>query len=119
MQFLHRQLMRIGYALQGLTYGIRYDSGVQINLVIGVVLIIFGYLLWPLSHVELLFLGLGFSILFITELQNSALEHALDRVHPEFHEEIKQSKDMAAASVLVAAIFIGIVILSILFPRIF
>lgn len=37
------------------------------------------------------------------ELANTALETALDRLHPEWHEAIGLAKDIAAASVLVFA----------------
>ena len=37
------------------------------------------------------------------EALNSALEYAIDRLHPEIHEEIRWAKDAAAAAVLLAS----------------
>lgn len=37
----------------------------------------------------------------MTELINTALEHALDRLHPEIHPQVKAAKDCAAGAVLI------------------
>ena len=39
------------------------------------------------------------------ELVNAALEYAIDRLHPELHDEIKHAKDAAAGAVLLASFF--------------
>jgi len=59
----------------------------------------------PLAAVEWLFIGLCWTLILITELQNSALEEALNRIHPELHENIGHSKDMAAGAVLLAVAY--------------
>jgi len=59
----------------------------------------------PLAAWEWLFIGLCWTLILITELQNSALEEALNRIHPELHENIGHSKDMAAGAVLLAAVY--------------
>lgn len=40
-------------------------------------------------------------LVLAAELFNTALEHALDLLHPEIHPAIKVSKDCAAAAVLI------------------
>jgi diacylglycerol kinase len=50
----------------------------------------------------------------ITELQNTSFEEALDHLHPELHDKIGRSKDMAAGAVLTAGIFLALVMLVIL-----
>lgn len=72
----------------------------------------------PLSKTELLFLLLGWCLILITELQNSALEHALDHLHPERHDTIGRSKDLAAAAVLLAGVFLLLVLVVIGWQRI-
>jgi diacylglycerol kinase len=59
----------------------------------------------PLAAWEWLFIGLCWILILITELQNSALEEALNRIHPELHENIGRSKDMAAGAVLLAVAY--------------
>jgi len=51
------------------------------------------------------------SAVLAAELFNTALEHVIDRLHPEVHPLIAQSKDCAAAAVLLLSVAaIGIVI---------
>jgi diacylglycerol kinase (ATP) len=64
----------------------------------------------PLTTAEVLFLILAYILILITELQNSALEYALDHLHPDTHDSIGRSKDMAAGAVLLAGIFLLIVL---------
>ena len=44
---------------------------------------------------------LNCSLVLAAELFNTALEHALDHLHPELHPAIKVSKDCAAGAVLI------------------
>ena len=101
---------RFSYAWQGLLVGSTKDMHVALCVFSIIPLALFGYVVRPLSLVELGFLALAYTLVLITELQNSALERALDRLHPERHEEIGIAKDMSAAAVLVAGIFaLGVV----------
>jgi diacylglycerol kinase len=43
-------------------------------------------------------------LVLVLELVNSALEYALDRLHPAFAREIGAAKDAAAGAVLLAAV---------------
>jgi diacylglycerol kinase len=115
--FLHRQLIRISHPFRGLRYVMLHDKAVRLDLLIGVFIVILGYIVWPLTLAEFAFLAFGYALLLITELQNTAHEEALDRIHPDKDEVIGRSKDIAAASVLVAACLLGAVILVIIFMR--
>jgi diacylglycerol kinase len=59
----------------------------------------------PMEAWEWLFVILCWILILITELQNSALEAALNKIHPELHENIGHSKDMAAGAVLLAGAY--------------
>lgn len=52
------------------------------------------------------------------EAMNSALEQALDRVHPEKHPAVGRAKDLAAGAVLIAALCAGVVGILIYGPHI-
>ena len=78
---------------------------------------LFAYSFWPLTEAEILFLTLGVALIFITELINTAFERALERLHPERHELIGKSKDIASAAVLAAIVFMGIVAITIILAR--
>ena len=72
---------------------------------------------FPLTLYDILFLLLAWFLILITEMQNSAIEAALDRLHPELHDSIKQSKDLAAGAVLLAGFFLTTVITALLVVR--
>lgn len=106
-----RYLKRFPHALRGLYYGLKHDFGFRTQVYgVGLVVAISLYIFSPLTVNEGLFLILAFFLILITELQNSALEIALDKLHPELHEAIGQSKDLAAAAVLLAGVFLLIVL---------
>lgn len=59
------------------------------------------------THPPALWWALGtltVGIVFMAELFNAALETLADHLHPEEHPEIGAAKDIAAGSVLVAAL---------------
>lgn len=100
----------------GIYYALREDSSYRNQffggiLALGIFVAIFG----PLSKTEILFLGLAWVLILITELQNSSFENALDYLHPELHHTIGHSKDMAAGAVLIAGFFLLFVVLVIAF----
>ncbi len=105
-------------AIKGFLFAIKTELSFQIEMLLGIVLFIFGYLMWPLTQFEISLLFLSWVLLLITELQNTAIETALNRLHPERHENIGKSKDLAASSVLIALIFMAFVIGMILYSHI-
>ena len=115
MHFIIRYARRFRFALAGIFYALRHDFSFRWQVVlIGLALIGVGYLAQPLSQFELFALILAYGLVLITELQNSALEEALDHLHPELHDRIGRTKDMAAGSVLLAG-FIAIAIVALVF----
>lgn len=97
---------RFLYPVKGLCYALVKDFSFQTQFVGGLLYIFIIWLIFnPLVAWEWLFIMLAWTLVLITELQNSALEEALDKIHPERHENIGRSKDMAAGAVLLAAMF--------------
>jgi len=116
MRFIIRQLNRFRCAFSGIQSAVLKDRSFQIQaLMIGPLLGLFAYLYWPLTDTELIALVFGWCLLLITELQNSSLEAALDHLHPNLHNQIGLSKDMAAGSVLLALLFLLFVLIMIIF----
>lgn len=116
---LKKYFSRFPHAWRGITYAIGNDFGYRTQVYLGVALSIIIFSLFrPLSMTEFLFIAVSYALILITELQNSALEAALDRLHPELHDDIKRSKDMAAGAVLLAGIFLVVVLLTIGYGRI-
>lgn len=98
---------RFVYPIKGIFYAMRNDRSYRFQFYsIAAILIIFIFFARPLSQTEMLFLGLSYTLILITELQNSSFEAALDKIHPEWDEKVGRSKDMAAGTVLTAGFFL-------------
>lgn len=105
---------RFPHAWRGISHAAINDFGYRTQLYLGLaILIIVVSLFNPLETWEFLFILLAWVLVVITELQNSALEVTLDRLHPELHDDIMHSKDMAAGAVLTAGVFLIIVLVTI------
>ena len=82
------------------------DLAIQIELVGGAItLLALHYFFGPFSNEGLLLLIFCWILILTNELQNSAFESALDRLHPEHHNLIGHSKDLASAAVVCSGIF--------------
>ena len=115
---LKRYRARFPHALRGLRFGVVHDFGFRTQLYgIGAVVIAALYVFSPLTKEEFLFIVLAYVLILITELQNTALEIALNRLHPEQHVGIGTSKDLAAGAVLLAGIFLLVVLAVLIFER--
>lgn len=98
------------YSLAGLAHAYRRDASFRMEVWSAPAFLIFGYLVSPLSASEFLFLALSFALIIIAELINTAFERALERLHPERHELIGATKDIASAAVLIAICFAFLVV---------
>lgn len=100
-------LKRLSHPLRGLSYALRHDFAIQFEVfVLGVIGLPLAYFLFgPFSAPEMLLLVFCWFFILVAELQNSAIEIALDQVHPEHHAAIGRSKDVAAAAVVCAFLF--------------
>ena len=98
---------RLSHPLRGLRYAFMHDFPVRFEtLVFGIVGIPAVYFLFgPLSSRELLLLIFCWFFIVVTEIQNTAIEIALTKLHPEHDEAIGRSKDLAAAAVVWAFVF--------------
>lgn len=110
------------YALSGLIHLVKTERNFQIivgcmivTLVVGRSLDHFGQ---HLTRFEWAVLWLAMGIIFVSEALNSALEEALDTLHPDKASGIGRAKDMAAAATLIASVIAIIVGGYILLPRI-
>ena len=100
------------YSLHGLKKA--YLTDVSFNLdvkICSVILIIVIYLLWPITETQFLFLFLSYFLILIIELVNTSIEQMLDKLHPEKHELIGVSKDIASAAVFLSIILAIVVVL--------
>ena len=117
LSLIKKLVSSFALASGGLREAYRRDLSFRMEVWAGSILVVFGYVLWPMSGAELLFLFLAFSLILVAELINTALESALERLHPEEHELIGRSKDIASAAVFITVIFALITIAVIILDR--
>ena len=61
------------------------------------------------SKIEIILLLSGIFVVFITELLNTAIEYAIDRIGHEYHDYSKASKDIASAAVFLSLCYCGMI----------
>ena len=98
---------RLSNPLRGLVYAFTRDFAVRFEtIVFGIIGIPAVYILFgPLSAHELLLLVFCWFFVVVTEIQNTSIEIALTKLHPEYDEAIGRSKDLASAAVVWAYVF--------------
>jgi len=117
MALFNKVIKKISDAVKGLFFALKTDLSFRLDIIVGFFLLVLWYIAKPLTETESLFLFLSWILVLITELQNTALETALDKIHPERHDDIGRSKDMAAASVVISFAFVVTVVAVIIFSR--
>lgn len=111
--FIKSRWQSIQYALQGIKHPLRTEPNTWVHAGISVAVIIMGIWL-TLTPLEWAILLLTMSLTWAAEFFNTALEAALDLLHPQPHPKVKIAKDISAAAVLITAFFsvlIGLLIL--------
>lgn len=111
--FLKRVINKFKYAIAGFIHGIVYDKSIRLQVVFGCIVIVVGCIL-PMEVWEWCFLIISIFLVIAFEYINSALEHIMDMISPEYHATVKVIKDYAAAAVLIVSIMaaiIGIIII--------
>ncbi|WP_425146055.1 diacylglycerol kinase [Deinococcus sp.] len=96
---MRRWLRSAGFAFRGLAYAWRTQRNFRIECVLAVIALIFT--LWLRAELPPVLLACG--LVLGLELLNTALEAALDHLHPGRHPAIGAAKDAAAGAVLVAS----------------
>lgn len=107
-----------GYAFSGIVYAFKTQLNFKFHIAALLVTSIAGWY-FTLSVNEWLWIIAAAAIVLITELLNTAIEVLVDLVSPDINPKAKIIKDVAAASVLIAAIAALIIGLIIFIPKIF
>ncbi|ARJ49881.1 diacylglycerol kinase family protein [Staphylococcus lutrae] len=109
-------MRRFKYAIEGCYTILRKDRHFLYHIVVTCFVIILGWWL-SLSMTEWLFIVLSIFLVLISEALNTAIEYVVDMTTEEFHLYAKYAKDIAAFSVLLAALFALITGSTILIPK--
>lgn len=103
-------------AFQGIGLVLRTERNFQIHSVcLGLVLGLGVF--FSISQSEWIFILLISAVVLSLEMINTALEKTMNFIHPEKHDAVKKIKDIAAGSVLIAAIFAVAIALIIFLPK--
>jgi len=106
----HGFAARMGYALAGLRAAWRMEKSMRTHAL--ATACVLGLLIWarsPATWWAIMALTIG--LVVTCELLNTAIEALADHLHPQRHEGIRITKDVAAGAVLVAsgsAIVVGV-----------
>lgn len=99
-----RWLRSFRYAYEGIQYALSGQRNLKFHFFVSILVLLLA-LIFRVSKVEILFLLLSITLMFVTEMLNTAIEKAVDLAMPDLHPIAKIAKDVAAGAVLVAAVF--------------
>lgn len=105
------------HAFRGIRLFLVMTPNVVIHIIAAVLVVKAGFY-FKVSEFEWLILVLAISSVFVAEAFNTAIEIDIDLTSPGYHPYARDTKDVAAGAVLLAAIFAVIVGLIIFLPRI-
>jgi len=101
--YLKARYNSFGYALAGLRTIVVSQPHARIHIIAAILVIICGALV-NIAGQDWLWLVVAIALVWITESINTAIEFLCDVVSPDYSENVKHAKDIAAASVFIASI---------------
>jgi diacylglycerol kinase len=117
MNDIMKIIRSFGFAWKGVRHAYRADKSFRMELNYGLPIYVALFFWLRPTGWELGLFVLSYLLILITELQNTAFERMLERVHPEEHELIGRSKDISAAAVAVAFLFAAFVVFLVAWDR--
>ncbi len=115
MKFILSRIRSVGFALDGLRFMLASQHNARVHLAIAVIVVAVGFLT-DLARADWLWILLMIGLVWFAEAMNTAFEHLCDVVSPQFSEDVRRAKDVAAGAVLICAILAVITGLVIFLP---
>ena len=112
---LHRMWHAAGYSLAGLRAG--WGEAAFRQEAIAAIVLLPASLWLGKTWIEITLLAGSVVLLMVVELLNTAVETAIDRVGPEWHDLSKRAKDMGSAAVLLSLLMCAGIWLAALWSR--
>lgn len=112
MKKIKRLTKSFAYAFRGLKKTFSEEQNLQIQAIVGIIIIIIAFIL-RIKPLEWCLIALAISLVFLMEIINSAIERVTDVLKPRIHAYVKEIKDIMAAAVMIAsilAIIVGLVV---------
>ena len=106
--FLKKYVRKFYYAFSGLFHGITHDASIALQCILGIIaLAVFAF--FDLTVPEWIVVIILIALVITLEFVNSAVEHVVDFISPNYHPQAKIIKDYMAAAVLVVSIAAGVI----------
>ena len=97
------RIRAFGYAFAGMAYVFKTQHAIWIQTGIAACVVLAGIYL-HISSSDWRWIALAITLVWATEMMNTAVESVCDALHPDHHKMIGIAKDAAAGAVLMAAI---------------
>jgi diacylglycerol kinase (ATP) len=104
---MKKYLKSMQYALKGIRL-YWAERNAKIQLTMAIIYAIVAYLV-EFSYVDWCIFLLCCAMVFTAEALNTAMEHMVDFVSPDYHEKAGKIKDIAAGAVLMSALIAAII----------
>ena len=115
MGYTRKRIFAFKNAFAGLFVFFKRGEHAKLHLIATLLVVLLGWF-FNISKTDWVLSLLCIALVLSVEAVNSALEYLVDLASPNFHPLAKKSKDIAAAAVLIAAIFALIIGLIIFLP---
>lgn len=99
---IEQRVRSVGHAVRGLTLFFKTTHNAWVQIIIGTCAVALGIYV-NLTTIEWLFLVCAIGLVLVAEAFNTAIEIDIDLTSPEFHPYARDTKDVAAGAVLLAA----------------
>ena len=112
MNSIERFVKSFRYAGRGLKYSLKNEQNFQIELLMGIFVVILMFL-FPTRSLEKIALFIVVFAVLVIELINTIFERVVDMLKPRVHPYAQLVKDIMAAAVLlssIGAIIVGVII---------
>ena len=103
MDYNKSLIKSFGYAFEGLLHALKFNRNLRIDLVVALIVLVLS-ILFKVSVLERIVLGLVILIVVSSEMMNTAIEEMVNLITNEHKKEAKIAKDVAAGMVLLAAV---------------
>jgi len=113
---MRNRLKSFKYAFRGIGTLLATQMNARIHLIALVIVIVAGFHV-NLNLGEWALIALSVGMVLSAEAMNSALEFLADHTAPQWHDSVQKAKDLAAGSVLLAAVGALVVGLLVFIPH--
>jgi len=114
---LVRRTQSFSHAMRGIRIFFATTPNAIIHIIVAIFVVVMGFY-FEISTFEWLALVLAMGLVFVAEALNTAIEIDMNLTSPEFHPYAKDTKDVAAGGVLLAALVAVVVGLIVFVPKI-